>query len=133
MKKKNTVIAITLAVAMLAQLSGCGSAQPELPQDAELMSDAENVGKAQNTEEVENAEGRENAKNAEFDDHVMDWKDDALEEAVRRALGREDDSDIMLSDVWELTALDLSKSRIKDISALSELVHLTEYQRLSRA
>lgn len=81
--------------------------------------------------------------NAE-DDHVMDWKDPALEEQMHRITGI--DGDIRLSDVYYLTELnlaygggeavtDISKSRnlkylalggvpARDISALSGLKNL---------
>lgn len=39
-------------------------------------------------------------------DHVMDWQDEALEAAMQNITMI--DGDIMLSDVWELTALNLS-------------------------
>lgn len=68
-------------------------------------------------------------EDAGLTDHVMDWKDDALESAVRTELGITD-GDVMLSDVYDLTEMDLDYSgkndsgKIKDISALSELTNL---------
>ena len=56
-------------------------------------------------------------------DHVMEWGDDALKEAVQELLGK--DGDILLSEVWPLTALSLRDRGIRDISSLSELTNLT--------
>ena len=69
---------------------------------------------------------------AGLNDHVMDWQDEALEAAMQNITMI--DGDIMLSDVWELTVLNLSpymdtysewNVTIKNISALSELTNLT--------
>lgn len=60
---------------------------------------------------------------AGLEDHVMDWKDRYLEEAMRKITGITD-RDIMLSDVWEMTVLYLCRYGISDISALSELMNL---------
>lgn len=62
-------------------------------------------------------------------DHVMDWQDENLESAMRN-ITMINNRDIMLSDVWELTVLDLSSymlngGRIRNISALGELTNLT--------
>lgn len=67
-------------------------------------------------------------KNAGLQDHPMDWKDEALEikmQDITGIYGR----DIMLSDVWEMTELDLSyytgkEIQISDITALGELKNL---------
>ena len=56
-------------------------------------------------------------------DHVMEWGDDALKEAMQEFLKKE--GDILLSDVYELSALSLRDKGIKDISSLSELTNLT--------
>lgn len=68
-------------------------------------------------------------EDAGLTDHVMNWKDDALESAIRAELGITD-GDVMLSDVFDLTEMDLDYSdndgngKIRDISALSELTNL---------
>ncbi len=59
-----------------------------------------------------------------LEDHVMDWRDQWLEEEMRQAAGIPE-GDIMLSDVWELTELDCLQSHIQDIGALGELQNLT--------
>lgn len=56
-------------------------------------------------------------------DHVMDWKDEGLAAAMARITGITD-RDILLSDVWELTILNMGNSQISDISALAELTNL---------
>ena len=66
---------------------------------------------------------------AGLEDHVMDWKDEDLERKMQNITGKEE---IMLSDVWELTSLSLSGGpdgpewTMSNISALSELKNLTE-------
>lgn len=66
---------------------------------------------------------------AGLEDHEMLWKDDALEAAMSRITGITD-RPIMLSDVWEIKFLNLrvwnKEGKITNISALSELVNLTE-------
>ena len=52
------------------------------------------------------------------------WKDKNLEAAMREITGITD-RDILFSDVWELTELDLDGKQIRDISALSGLTNLT--------
>lgn len=56
-------------------------------------------------------------------DHVIDWRDDALKTAMQELL--EKDGDILLSDVWSLSALSLRDRGIRDISSLAELTGLT--------
>lgn len=67
---------------------------------------------------------------AGLEDHVMDWKDDALAAAMAEETGITD-REIMLSDVWEMRSfepsnhgVDIAKD-ISDISALGELTNLT--------
>ena len=65
---------------------------------------------------------------AGLEDHVMDWQDENLEAAMRKITGIAD-GDIMLSDVWEITELDiieldLYSIRIYSIDALGELVNM---------
>lgn len=68
-------------------------------------------------------------EDAGLTDHVMNWKDDALENAVREELGITE-GDVMLSDVYDLTEMDLDcdstsgQDKIQEISALSELTNL---------
>lgn len=62
-------------------------------------------------------------------DHVMDWKDPALEEKIREITGIEE-GDIMYSDVLSITWIDLSRfeeeeTEITDISDLAEFRNLT--------
>lgn len=61
---------------------------------------------------------------AGLEDHMMDWQDENLEAAMRQVTGIID-RDIMLSDVWELTELDLGSDQISNISTLSDLTNLT--------
>ena len=56
-------------------------------------------------------------------DHVIDWKDENLESGIRSALSLGED-EIMLSDLWETTALNLSDYGIQNIDNLSELLNL---------
>ena len=56
-------------------------------------------------------------------DHVMDWKDEALEAAMREVTGIKK-GDIMLSDVYKLTRLQLNEKGIERVDALNELVNL---------
>lgn len=62
-------------------------------------------------------------KDAGLEDHVMDWKDTNLETAMREITGITT-GDIMLSDVWGITELDLSERGISNVSALSDLTNL---------
>ena len=57
------------------------------------------------------------------EDHVMDWKDPALEQEMRRLTGISE-GEIRLSDVCGLTELSLANCGISDISALGELADL---------
>ena len=57
------------------------------------------------------------------DDFVIDWKDDALEKAMREVTGISD-YDIKYSDVVSYTTLKLPSSGIHDVSALAELPNL---------
>ena len=57
------------------------------------------------------------------DDYVIDWKDDALEKAMREYTGISD-YDIKYSDVVSYTTLRLPSSGIHDISALAGLPNL---------
>lgn len=79
-------------------------------------------------EDVTETDGFVSWENAGLQDHPMDWKDEALEikmQDITGIYGR----DIMLSDVWEMTELDLSyytgkEIQISDITALGELKNL---------
>lgn len=65
---------------------------------------------------------------AGLEDHEMVWKDEYLEEMVRaRVVPDIDDSKaIMLSDLWEVTDINLSGLNFPyDLSSLSELKNLT--------
>lgn len=84
-------------------------------------------------------------ENAGLEDHVMDWQDEKLEEAMRTITGIQD-REIMLSDVWDYTALSFSTrtwdpgngmeyeggygfwyiigSEISNVTALGELTNL---------
>lgn len=63
------------------------------------------------------------------DNDIIDWKDSALETAMRRATGITD-RPVTWGDVKHMTELDLSgdgsRDKISDISALAELTSLTE-------
>lgn len=67
---------------------------------------------------------------AGLEDHVMDWKDEALAAAMAQETGITD-REIMLSDVWEMRSFEPSNhgvevaKDISDISALAELTNLT--------
>lgn len=67
---------------------------------------------------------------AGLEDHVMDWKDEALAAAMAEETGITD-REIMLSDVWEMRSFQPSNHAvaiaedISDISALGELTNLT--------
>ena len=58
-------------------------------------------------------------------DYVIDWKDEKLESMMRGITGVKD-RDIMLSDVYGITDLQLYGEEISDISALAELKNLVE-------
>jgi len=60
-------------------------------------------------------------------DHVMDWQDAALEETMRDILGIYD-REVMLSDVWEITELDLGYCEATNITALSELKNIRSFR-----
>lgn len=68
---------------------------------------------------------------AGLEDHVMDWKDEALAAAMAEETGITD-REIMLSDVWEMRSFTPSNhgvevaKNISDISALGELINLTD-------
>lgn len=63
---------------------------------------------------------------AHLSDHVMDWKDAGVEEAMRLETGIEK-GDIRLSDVWELKQVSFGYGLvINDLSALCELSNLYE-------
>ena len=67
---------------------------------------------------------------AGLEDHVMDWKDEALAAAMAEETGITD-REIMLSDVWEMRSFQPANHAvaiaedISDISALGELTNLT--------
>ena len=58
-----------------------------------------------------------------LEDHPMAWNDQNLENAMREITGITD-RDILLSDVWPLQELDLTKRKISDISSIEELTNL---------
>lgn len=60
---------------------------------------------------------------SDLTDHVMDWKDKALEAAMREVTGIAD-RDIMLSDVFRMTSLQLNGKGIEKVDALNELTNL---------
>lgn len=55
---------------------------------------------------------------AGLEDHVMDWQDENLEAAMREITGIAD-GDIMLSDVWEITELDIRELDLYSIRIYS--------------
>lgn len=55
----------------------------------------------------------------------IDWQDANLEVAMRE-ITEIQTGDIMLSDVWEITSLDLTERGTSNISALSGLTNLIE-------
>ena len=76
-----------------------------------------------------NKEGFVSWKDAGLKDHVMEWNDDALKTKMQDITGIYD-RDIMLSDVWEITELDLDlytgqELPISNITALGELSNLS--------
>ena len=64
---------------------------------------------------------------AGLEDYVMDWQDENLEAAMREVTGIRA-GNIMLSDVWEITCLDIRDREISDISALSGLTNLANLE-----
>lgn len=60
---------------------------------------------------------------AGVEDHVIEWKDSGLEQGIRNALSL-NGTEILLSDLWETTSLDISNYSIQNIEALSELSNL---------
>ena len=60
---------------------------------------------------------------AGLEDHAMDWRDQALAQAMAEATGIVN-REILLSEVWEIDTLNLSEKGIFDISALGELKNL---------
>lgn len=145
MRKKILVTVIAVVLAM--QAAGCGKGQEETAEkpletseseDTEIQDEekAEEVLPEETAEESQEEELPEEIgvqfvswEDAGLEDHVMDWKGEILERKMQNITGKEE---IMLSDVWELTSLNLPGSAdgsdwtISDISALSELKNLTE-------
>ena len=60
-----------------------------------------------------------------IDDHVMNWQDQNLENAMRKITGIEE-REIMLSDVYNYTSLNLSYYDVSNITALTELKNIKE-------
>lgn len=60
---------------------------------------------------------------AGVEDHVIEWKDSGLEQGIRNALSL-NGTEILLSDLWETTSLDISNYSIQSIEDLSELSNL---------
>ena len=60
-----------------------------------------------------------------LDDHVMNWQDQNLENAMRKITGIEE-REIMLSDVYNYTSLNLSYDDVSNITALTELRNIKE-------
>ena len=56
---------------------------------------------------------------------AVDWKDAELEENIRKIIGIYN-RPVMLSDVWELTSINLARAEITDASALGMLRNLEE-------
>lgn len=146
MRKK---ILVTAMVAVMAvQLAGCGKGQEETAEkpveESEMIpAGIQDEEEAAATEEVlpEEAEEEETPKEigvqfvsweeAGLEDHVMDWKDEALELEMQLLTGKISEEEIqekrrmgeavtcdeetMLSDVWELTELSFGVN-ISDIS-----------------
>lgn len=72
-----------------------------------------------------------NFEDSGLTDHVIDWKDSALEEKMRELMEMPK-GDILLSDVWNYNmtspspgVLDLNNCGIQDISAVSEFLNVT--------
>lgn len=83
--------------------------------EAHVGNTQERIEIVQKSTEAENSESE-----PEFIDHVMDWKDENLEAAMREITGITD-RDIMLSDVWNKTELKLENKKIENITALGGL------------
>lgn len=151
MRKK--ILVTAMMAVMAVQLAGCGKGQEETAEkpveESEMIpAGLQDVDEAAATEEVLPEEAEEEEAGVQFvsweeaglEDHVMDWKDEALELEMQLLTGKISeeeiqekrlmgeavtcDEEIMLSDVWELTELSFGVN-ISDISALSELKNLT--------
>lgn len=144
MKKLNKLIALGMILVILAaQAAGCGSKQEEesslldtIERDKEMEALAENnaeTGDAESSEEETESESASEPdiipwEEAGLEDHVMDWKgQDEIEHQMRMKTGILE-GDLMLSDVWEVTQIDLGHSNwgwTDDLSPLVELDNLT--------
>lgn len=62
---------------------------------------------------------------AGLEEEAVDWKNAELEENIRKITGIYN-RPIMLSDVWELTSINLARTEITDASALGMLRNLEE-------
>ncbi len=120
---------IAAVVAAMLLCPGC-SGEEQMSDDSSPESAETTV---QTEEAVQESAGEEiflpviSWKDAGLEDHVMDWKDANLEAGMREITDITE-GDIMLSDVWEITELDLSECGISDISALSELTNLQKLE-----
>lgn len=156
MKKWNRLIALgMISFVLTAQAAGCGSKQEEesslldmTERDKEMEELAENSSGSGDAESSENglepgvtgsSEGENEGESssepdiipweeAGLEDHVMDWKgQDEIEHEMRIKTGIME-GDLMLSDVWEVTQIELGGSRwgwTDDLSPLVELENLT--------
>lgn len=130
MKKWNKLIALgMISVVLAAQAAGCGSKQEEessLPDTIERDKDMEAL--AENSAESDGIDVSEpdytGWEEAEFEDHVMDWKGQDDLEACMRKYTCITEGDIMLSDVYGLGKVELFHASVTDLSPLQELKNL---------
>lgn len=159
MKKWNKLIALgMISFVLTAQAAGCGSKQEEesslldmTERDKEMDELAENSSGSGDAESSENglepgvtgsSEGENEGESssepdiipweeAGLEDHVMDWKgQDEIEHEMRIKTGIME-GDLMLSDVWEVTLIELGGSQwglTDDLSPLVELENLTDFR-----
>lgn len=122
MKKTGRKIIILLMVCTILGVSGCSKATAENPAGETAIS-GDTISSNSISPQTECVFGP--LAEAGLEDHVMDWQDENLEAAMREITGISD-RDIMLSDVWEITDLDLQLEDIHSIDALWELKNLQQ-------
>ena len=147
--KKKLIIALAITIIATLAVTGCAggngsnpagetvASEDAISEDAvseDAISDDVVILLESGNEEIETEENTADAQTIEMappvyfvpweeaglEDHVMDWQDENLEVAMREITGITD-GDIMLSDVWEITELNLSVVNIPEKNSLEEL------------
>lgn len=139
-KKKNKLAAAAVALMLAAQVAGCGEKEaPDTTGSGAEKTETENS--VSEPVQMEDAAGQEagndsgpeediDAKNEpEYEDYEIEWKDSAVEKAVRDKLQIQSGS-IMLSDILGITELDSWQVQdvvnfgVRDLSDLAAMKNL---------